>query len=666
LIAYFLIVIIHIIFISWISRLRVMPDKKPVKKVDMRLKTSDISPTSQIHAVQTQSAQTFYQLMANDLKTFLVSDPAYTNRYVMFDIMPRLDPELQVAVQMIVYTVINSYEGIDFDDENYVASDSEFLDNVKQILAECHFSTLLPDIIKYLVRDGDVIWRVHRLGEPGSLIKELELLPTYAVTIVDSKFKSDPEKYPVIRDREIYLVSEQATDDPSRPSLLPKLVTDSTSPVSQSMFSTGTLKNKVGKALETLDPEEILHFSLGSTGNFQKDIFARDTFGIWGVSPMESLVFILKLKIACNLDYLRWSRTGLPRWDASLDLTEVMNLQNYQGSNMERLKQARDKASEIFDDFKRRLYYVDDDPASPTYGQEQPIETDHMWIHGTNVALEQKGGIAAETKYLEVVKKCDMSICAALGVPLSLFGYEAGSTYAIGYVTKQFMSSFGGGLLKCVESTIEDFLRDEMKTRSMNYLEEDFDHLILKFKVDDTEVLKAQMEVDRGKSEIITSAWEKGLITKNEAREELGWDPIGPEGDVFKTEPTPADLFGGLPGMGGAPGQEPGQPESAPGQESGQPAQGKGEVAPGKDKKEMAPGEGEEAPPKGHMIDYLSDGQLHHHAAPGGLEDLGSPLAPVELKLETDLIKDYNAAVEKFAENAIKLLDDIQAQGAGT
>jgi hypothetical protein len=45
----------------------------------------------------------------------------------------------------------------------------------------------------------------------------------------------------------------------------------------------------------------------------------------------------------------------------------------------------------------------------------------------------------------------------------------------------------------------------------------------------------------------------------------------------------------------------------------------------------------------------------HHH-------DDAAALAPVELKLETDLIKEYNQAVQDFANGAIQLLDGMTSQ----
>lgn len=68
--------------------------------------------------------------MINDLKSFLVADPARTNKYVIYDVMPRLDPELGVALQMITFSVLNSYQGPAFK-EGYKPSREDFLINVE-------------------------------------------------------------------------------------------------------------------------------------------------------------------------------------------------------------------------------------------------------------------------------------------------------------------------------------------------------------------------------------------------------------------------------------------------------------------------------------------------------------------------------------------------------
>jgi hypothetical protein len=624
-----------------------MASKDKIKK-NCSLKTHYINPNVEFHAQNTQTSISFYQMMINDLKSFLVADPARTNKYVIYDVMPRLDPELGVALQMITFSVLNSYQGPALK-EGYKPSREDFLSDIENILAEIKFSTNLPEIVRGLVKNGDVVWRLFRRGA-SSTIDKVELLPTYAITIIDNDFEKDPENNKVIRKRENYLVGERSKDQIKKPSLQPVIQTSQGTPTTE----VAAVPQKVGEARVRIPADEVLHFSMMSQGNYQKDIFGRDTYGIWGISPLESLVFVLKMKLALNLDYLRWSRTGMPRWDAALDLTEVMNLMNYQGSNQERLKQARDMANDIFEEFRKKLYYTDNDSNSPTFGQELPIETDHMWIHGTNVTVEQKGGQSeAPVHYLEVIKKCDMSICSALGVPLSLFGYESGSTYAIGYITQQFMTSIGGGLLKCIESTVEDFLRAEMKARKMDFTEADFDNLILKYKVNDTETLKAELEVKKLQISLAGEAYDKGIVTKNEAREILGLPPVE-GGDEFK-EP-PANPLEGLLGAG------PGEQKSPQGKQQDK-----------EEGKEKEPKAGEQSEWMRHMTDEELHGpHIHHHAEAkvtgeeATREEVtgakASPLEPVELKLETDLLKEYNQAVQQFANGAIKLLDGITDQ----
>lgn len=69
-------------------------------------------------------------MMINDLKSFLVADPARTNKYVIYDVMPRLDPELGEALQMITFSVLNSYQGPALK-EGYKPSREDFLSDVK-------------------------------------------------------------------------------------------------------------------------------------------------------------------------------------------------------------------------------------------------------------------------------------------------------------------------------------------------------------------------------------------------------------------------------------------------------------------------------------------------------------------------------------------------------
>jgi hypothetical protein len=523
-----------------------------------------VSPDLRFHSGgggDTNNKVSFYQMSMFDIKQFLSADPSKVNKYILYNLMVKLDTELRTAISMISYTVSNSYMGPsiveppkEFDkSEKYVPSNAAFVDNVETILGEMGFSQMLPSLVRMVIRDGDTYYSIHRLSDGD--IESMELLPAGAVTVMDDQYKIKPESTGfVIRTPNVYLLNEIL--DPLSSSAQGRYVDGTLAPGTQPVYSKiptssaigmeGSLPGAAGAeavasyegtAVTVLEPEDVLHFAYQREGSATRDILGRNTYNIYGESPLENLVFVLKLKMAVTLDYMLYSRTGLPRWDFAVELTEIMNLENYTGDYQTRLKEARKTAKEIFSEFEQQLYYLDEDVNSPTVGSTIPMEADHAFIHGTDVLVEQKGGRPASVQYLEVIKKCDMSICSALGVPLSLFGYESGTTYAIGYVTRSFMLSFGGGLLKSIEGDMKEFFKREFQRRNWQATPKDWDHLELSYYIDDSDAIALEAELEKARLNIAVQGYVNGIITKNEARSRIGYDDVE-DGEEFRGVPA--------------------------------------------------------------------------------------------------------------------------------
>lgn len=563
--------------------------EKSHTKKGPKLRGHAVAPDLRFHSgggnADVANKVSFYQMSMFDIKQFLAADPSKVNKYILYNLMVKLDTELRTAVSMISYTVANSYMGPgmkeppkEFDKSTkYVPSRPSFLKDVELILGEISFSDLLPSLVRMLVKDGDTYYRVYRKSLKE--IQSLELLPAGAVTIMDNDFKLNPaEAGYVIRVPDVYLLNEflgnKKTGGIATGANVSSQITNnegvtgtiySKTPATSALGSVdgklssvagaGAVAMYEGDALTVIDPEEIIHFAYQREGSACKDILGRNTFSLYGESPLESLVFVLKLKMAVTLDYMLYSRTGLPRWDFAVELSEIMNLENYTGDYQTRLKEARTIAKEIFNDFEKQLYYVDEDQNSPTVGSTIPMEADHAFIHGSDVTVEQKGGRPASVQYLEVIKKCDMSICSALGVPLSLFGYETGATYAIGYITRSFMLSFGGGLLRSIGTDILKFLKREFKKRGFSAEPEDWEHLELSYYIDDSDAIALESELEKARLNIAVQGYVNGIINKNEARLRIGYDEVD-GGDEFRDVPAlnnpnnPASAGQGEPQIG--------------------------------------------------------------------------------------------------------------------
>ena len=188
----------------------------------------------------------------------------------------------------------------------------------------------------------------------------------------------------------------------------------------------------------------------------------------------------------------------------------------------------------------------------------------------------------------------------------------------------------------------------------MDFTEADFDNLLLKYKVNDTETLKAELEVKKLQITLAGDAYDKGLITKNEARAILGMPPVD-DGDEFKqpaANPLEGPMLDGGFGGQGQQGQKP--PQKGKEEEEGK----EGEEKEGKEKQQK-PKPGEQSQMFSYMTDEELHNQIHHHEG----DAARSALAPVELGLETSLIQEYNQAVKSFADGAIEILQSMDGSG---
>ncbi|MCX8207417.1 MAG: hypothetical protein N3G75_06255 [Methanothrix sp.] len=433
----------------------------------------------------------------SDLKKLVATEFTYSTRWEVLQRLYELDPEIQAGIDLIAHMIHAMYAGpamsrlgTDQPGEMPEQFQREFLERVDSILDELRFSQRLPTIIKLLLRDGNAIFRIHRRD---GRIHDLELLPVSVVTILSRDRDAD-----VIRDRDYYAINEKSP----------------------------------WVASEIIPSSEILHFSLNADGNLVQDRLGRWTFSVWGRSPLESLVFIVKRKAQTLLDYFRWSRVSMPRLEAVLDISVVGNPDNYTGTPEERVMKAQDAVKQVFRDVERALYYKDTDPSSPTFGKELPIEPDHIFAHSNEIEMRRLEGSSPYPEVTGSIQDCNRSIAARLGIPLSALGYEEGSTRAIGEVTRYYMHTSGNGLLRSLESDLERFFRLEFESRGWPVDDGLIADFYLKTEFSDPDAERARAEMERVKYDTALAAYRSQILTKNEARKMLGLSEVQ-GGDVF-------------------------------------------------------------------------------------------------------------------------------------
>jgi len=488
---------------------------------------------------------TVSQIAGRDLYSFLKTYPTADTRYPYYRDLVRFDPALRTGSRSISLLLMRSYRGprLDATDPEYVQTPG-FLDRVDQLLAELDFGHRLGSISRNLTRDGVVYYRVHR-DEPGGPITRLEFLPADTVTILSKDYlESETQADEVITEADYYVVNESAQikslDE------LEKVANDPDSPV------------------EVLDPAEAFLISWEADDCLVEDRFGRMTLGLIGVSPLETAAFFSRVKLAAVLDYSRWLKLAMPRWFAGIDLSNLILPEEMPGSTRtERLTKAIESADELFKQFQDQLYYVDDDEASPTHGQLLPPEPDDFVMHTDGVVMEQKGGASVHGDVSGHVELCDRAISSILGIPMTMLGYDRGTTYASARVTEQFMSGFGGGLIREIESSLISFLRAEFGRRSWISTSTDWENLYLDYLVDDTARLveeatakKVEIEKDVLVTQAVAAVWTVGGIRLREMRAALRDHTIlfsglldlpAGEGDEFYTAPV-----AGMPLTGGS------------------------------------------------------------------------------------------------------------------
>ena len=86
--------------------------------------------------------------------------------------------------------------------------------------------------------------------------------------------------------------------------------------------------------------KRVLHFTLDPTPMAVTDLLGRYTFGVWSISPLESLKQLILWKHQMLYTDILWRMRNVPREHHRLDLS-VFSPDNYSGSIEERIARAR-------------------------------------------------------------------------------------------------------------------------------------------------------------------------------------------------------------------------------------------------------------------------------------------------------------------------------------
>ena len=418
------------------------------------------------------------------------------NKYDVYREIVEFDNEVSGGLMRIAAVVEKAYDGPGLKPDG----NEKLFSLVTQILDEMRFNKILGSTVISLGRDGDVI--NIPMGLPTGMskkkalkspIQEMKPLPTNILTITDKGTpKNGMDQGYVIRDRDKYLLNE------------------------------GDIGSGIGPVY---DGRNIWHVSLGARDNWTLDIKNRSTYGLWGISPLHSLISSIRWKAQSIRDDISWRHANVPRFDHSVPLGAVLDLNEYTGTVEERIEKAQRIADDILDDYRSGMVNNEDDSRYPSQDAETVMDVNQGFIHDSETNVTQVGGHHTYADCLPIVEKVDGSIASKLGLPISAFGYEKGSSYAIGKVTSGFMNTFGLHLLNSIQEGTFDFIRRVIGQRTNERFEEsEWDKIYLKYTVTDFEELKTRVDA-------WGLAYKDGLARLGEARNGIDLPPVEENGD---------------------------------------------------------------------------------------------------------------------------------------
>lgn len=411
-------------------------------------------------------------------------------KYDIFRDIVNMDNEVSSSLVRISGVVVKAYDKPAVEE----GGNTDLLSDVTEVLGQMQFSRNLGSMVMDLSRDGDVVQVPENTYKRSKkTLKELDgmvPLPMNLVTVLEEGMTpgtSDTSR--VIRKPDWYYLNEG----------IPKVGGNDA-------------------FIEKHAKDIVWHVSLQNRTNWSVDIKGRTTFGIYGISPMESLKNMIRWKYQSIRDDIAWRHANVPRTDHSLDLDAVLDINNYSGSFEERVTAATAMGQKILADYQAGLL-------NSSTGVSEAMDVDQGYVHDNRTGVKQVGGNNTYADCMPIVKKVDMSIATRLGVPLSALGYESNSSYAIGKVTVTFMNTFGYQLLSSIEEGTFDYVKRVLDARGITYDREDWDGLYLNYNIADFEELNDVVNA-------WTMAYKHGVAKLGEARDGIGLSPIKRDEDL--------------------------------------------------------------------------------------------------------------------------------------
>ena len=339
---------------------RSLVDKVLGRKKEMTLKTT-VLPTN-----KTFKAVAGIPDIVRDTER-LNKDSNYDNEFDMYDLMLKLDPELNGAVRAVSLTA-NNFE-INYDKAKNGAIRNAIKDLVEERL---DFDDVMINSMKNLMVYGNDINKI--VGAEGLGITKLQNLPIVQINIVDERgglgsyFVANREN-PVIEPK-TYMLREASPYEKSIPA------------------------------------DEILHIRVDYRSNWFVDNKGRHTFGVWGASRFSALKQAIRMKYNSMNNRISLEDSMTKQY-ITIDKSAIEHIID-PAEQHDRLNNIMSEVIGLFEGLR---------------GDQVPVLPHYVQIH--HVDLEN--ALPNSSDFLDSI---NADIAAVLQVPRVASGQEKGSTFA--------------------------------------------------------------------------------------------------------------------------------------------------------------------------------------------------------------------------------------------
>jgi len=425
-------------------------------------------------AIAQSTAVPTVEVVARVTEFFATPLAGTANKYTWYQKMYTFDPEVAIGVDKVAQMVRQCYQGVTVDD---IEKDDPKYSQVNTIVEALKLPTMFETVSKHLMKDGDDIWLIERQNG----LPKLRRLPINTMTILESRDqlqKADAQ----IFNANYYVMNE---------------------------FPVLTAKQQVFEA------SKILHFSVDNIGEEVYDLLNRYTFGVWSISPLESLRATVLWKFAAMTNDVLWRARNVPREHHKLDLT-AFDPSKYVGTVDARVAAAKKAAEDALTAYASS---VSNKAANQGYITGSEVDIQYIEPRSTTYTAPNN-----------LMSQLDRTTIARIGIPESLGGGKSG-TYATEIVLDVKAGLNALNMAEKIRDPLEKLLRNELIVRG--WTEEEAAGV----------KIKIQLLLDTNYGETtrqVSVLANTGLLTQDELREMLGYDPLPPG----ETPMTPASRTG--------------------------------------------------------------------------------------------------------------------------